>query len=210
MFTGIVQELGEVVSLTALGGGADGIRLRVLGDLAADARAGDSIAVEGCCLTVVERGEDGRHWFEAEVMNQTRSLTTLGELEVGSAVNLEGALRAGEPLGGHIVQGHIDGVGEVVESREDGIARRLTVALPAGFERFVVEHGSITIAGVSLTVARLDVARIEVSLIPETLTRTTLGRAQPGGRVNLEFDVIARYVERLLGFRVEGKKETNG
>jgi riboflavin synthase len=164
---------------------------------------GDSVAVEGCCLTVASlNGDSG---FEADVVNQTLSLTTLGELEPGSRVNLEPALSAGEALGGHIVQGHVDGVGEVAELAEDGISRRLRVRLPGGLERFAVEHGSITLAGVSLTVAGLDSDAIEVALIPETLERTTLGELGPGSRLNVELDVVARYVERLLGFRKQGK-----
>ena len=136
-------------------------------------------------------------------MNQTLGLTTIGALAAGDRVNLEAALRAGEPLGGHIVQGHVDAVGEVAETREDGFARRVRIAVPEGLERYLVEHGSVTVAGVSLTVAALAERGFEVSLIPETLERTTLGEASVGSRVNLEFDVVARYVERLLGFNKE-------
>ena len=139
-------------------------------------------------------------------MNQTLGLTTLGALAVGDRVNLEPALRAGEPLGGHIVQGHVDGVGEVAETRDDGFARRVRVAVGDGLERYLVEHGSVTVAGVSLTVAGLGDDWFEVSLIPETLERTTLGAVAAGSRVNLEFDVVARYVERLLGFNEERRK----
>ena len=194
MFTGIVQELGRIEALDAAEAGA---RIRVATTLADDARAGDSIAVEGCCLTAAALG-DG--WFEADVMNQTLALTTLGGLEPGAEVNLEAALRAGEPLGGHIVQGHVDAVGEVTATAADGFARRLRVAIPDRLERYAVEHGSIAIAGVSLTVAALDGGEVEVSLIPETLERTTLGGLGAGDPVNLELDPIARYVERLLGF----------
>ena len=134
-------------------------------------------------------------------MNQTLSLTTLGELDKGDPVNLEPALRAGDPLGGHIVQGHVDAVGEVRSVVDDGFAKRVRIGVPSGLERYLVEHGSITVAGVSLTVAALDSDWFEVSLIPETLERTTLGTAAEGTRVNLEFDVVARYVERLLGFQ---------
>ena len=134
-------------------------------------------------------------------MNQTLSLTTLGKLEPGAGVNLEPALRAGEPLGGHIVQGHVDGVGEVVSVIEDGFARRVSVRVPDGLERYLVEHGSVTVAGVSLTVAELADDRFGVSLIPETLERTTLGSVAEGDGVNLELDVVARYVERLLHFK---------
>jgi riboflavin synthase len=142
--------------------------------------------------------------FEADVMNQTLALTTLGDLTEGERVNLEPALRAGEPLGGHIVQGHVDAVGEVRSITEDGFAKRVRIGVPGGLERYLVEHGSVTVAGVSLTVAGLDADWFEVSLIPETLERTTLGAATEGARVNLEFDVVARYVERLLGFNERG------
>jgi riboflavin synthase len=195
MFTGIVQEIGEVTTIDAGDGGA---RLSMAAGLASDLREGDSVAVEGVCLTATSVGPDG---FNADVMNQTLALTTLGGLDAGARVNLEPALRAGEPLGGHIVQGHVDGVGEVRSVTEDGFARRVRVGVPGGLERYLVEHGSVTVGGVSLTVAALDEDWFEVSLIPETLERTTLGGLQDGARVNLELDVVARYVERLLGFR---------
>jgi riboflavin synthase len=199
MFTGIVKEVGEIIEAEA---GEGGTTLRVAASFAGELREGDSIAVSGACLTATAVEEAG---FSADVMNQTLGLTTLGELEPGSSVNLEPALRAGEPLGGHIVQGHVDGVGEVVSATEDGFARRVRVRVPNGLERYLVEHGSVTVAGVSLTVAGLDGDELEVSLIPETLERTTLGAAQPGARVNLELDVVARYVERLLGFKEKGE-----
>ncbi len=198
MFTGIVRELGRVDDVERNEAGA---RLRISGAVAAKLATGDSVSVEGACLTVA--GLDGGA-FEADVMNQTLSLTTLGELTAGDPVNLEPALRAGEPLGGHIVQGHVDGVAEVVSAADDGIARRLGVRVPDGLERYAVEHGSVTLAGVSLTVAAVDGDRLEVSLIPETLERTTLRAATEGKKLNLELDVLARYVERLLGFRDEG------
>jgi riboflavin synthase len=195
MFTGIVQEVG-VIGASRSGGA--GTRLAIGCGFASELREGDSVAVEGVCLTATAVRPDG---FDADVMNQTLSLTTLGELGDGSRVNLEPALRAGDPLGGHIVQGHVDGVGEVASVTEDGFARRVRIAVPDGLERYLVEHGSVTVAGVSLTVAALDADRFEVSLIPETLERTTLGGLRAGARVNLELDVVARYVERLLGFR---------
>jgi riboflavin synthase len=198
MFTGIVRELGTVETVERSDAGA---RLAIACSFAEELAEGDSIAVEGACLTATAIGE-GR--FEADVMNQTLSLTTLGELERGAPVNLEPALRAGDPLGGHIVQGHVDGVGEVASVADDGIARRMGVRVPGGLERYLVEHGSVTVAGVSLTVAGLDGDSFEVSLIPETLERTTLGSAAEGARVNLELDVVARYVERLLGFKQKG------
>ena len=198
MFTGIVRELGRVDDVERNEAGA---RLRISGAVASKLATGDSVSVEGACLTVagLDRGA-----FEADVMNQTLSLTTLGELTAGDPVNLEPALRAGEPLGGHIVQGHVDGVAEVVSAADDGIARRLGVRVPDGLERYAVEHGSVTLAGVSLTVAAVHGDRLEVSLIPETLERTTLRAATEGKKLNLELDVLARYVERLLGFRGEG------
>jgi riboflavin synthase len=198
MFTGIVRELGRVDDVERNEAGA---RLRISGAVASKLATGDSVSVEGACLTVA--GLDGGA-FEADVMNQTLSLTTLGELTAGDPVNLEPALRAGEPLGGHIVQGHVDGVAEVVSAADDGIARRLGVRVPDGLERYAVEHGSVTLAGVSLTVAAVHGDRLEVSLIPETLARTTLRAATEGKKLNLELDVLARYVERLLCFRTEG------
>jgi riboflavin synthase len=199
MFTGIVRELGRVESI---GQNEAGARLRIGAELAETLATGDSVSVEGACLTAAATNAGA---FEADVMNQTLALTTLGEFGPGDPVNLEPALRAGEPLGGHIVQGHVDGVGEVVAAVEDGIARRLAVRAPGGLERFLVERGSVTVAGASLTVAGLDGDRFEVSLIPETLERTTLGTASEGKKLNIELDILARYVERLLGFTDRGK-----
>jgi riboflavin synthase len=195
MFTGIVKEIGSVRAVDA---GPGGSRFEIAAGFAGELNEGDSVCVEGACLTAT--GVDAGR-FAADVMNQTLSLTTLGSLAAGDPVNLEPALRAGDPLGGHIVQGHVDGVGEVRSLAEDGFARRLTIAVPGGLERYLVEHGSVTVAGVSLTVAGLGAETFEVSLIPETLERTTLGALQEGDRVNLELDVVARYVERLLGFK---------
>lgn len=192
MFSGLVAEIGEVVELEQSGEGA---RLRVAAELATELGAGDSIAVEGVCLTASALGAD---WFEADVMNQTLDLTALGSVSSGARVNLEPALRPSDRLGGHIVQGHVDGVGEVVAVNPDGIARRLAVRLPAELRHLVVAHGSICLAGVSLTVAELAEEGVEVSLIPETLERTTLGAAAVGDPINVEVDVIARYVERLV------------
>lgn len=198
MFTGIINELGTVESVERDGAGA---RLRIRAGLAAGLAEGDSVSVEGACLTAAAP-ETGA--FEADVINQTLSLSTLGHLVPGDRVNLEPALRAGDPLGGHLVQGHVDGVGEVVSVTEDGIARRVRVRLPGGLGRYAVERGSITLAGVSLTVSGLGGSWVEVSLIPETLERTTLGEAAAGDSVNVELDVVARYVDRLLRFRYEG------
>jgi riboflavin synthase len=153
------------------------------------------VAVAGACLTVAAGGD---RWFEADVMNQTLSLTTLGSLGPGDRVNLEPALGAGEALGGHLVQGHVDGVARVTGAHVDGIARRLALGLPRELARYVVERGSLALDGASLTVAAASEENVEVSLIPETLERTTLGGLAAGDRVNVEVDVVARYVERLV------------
>jgi riboflavin synthase len=200
MFTGIVREIGTVGAIERSDAGA---RLRIAASFAGELAGGDSVSVAGACLTAAALG-DGH--FEADVMNQTLGLTTLGDLAEGDGVNLEPALRAGEPLGGHLVQGHVDTTATVTGVRADGIARRVAIALPEEHRRLVVEHGSITLDGVSLTVAELTGEGFEVSLIPETLERTTLGDLAPGVRANVEFDVIARYVERLLRFEQKGSK----
>ncbi|MBS1880097.1 MAG: riboflavin synthase [Actinobacteria bacterium] len=192
MFTGLVQDIGTVESLA---GGADGARLRIATELGAEIGLGDSIAVNGVCLTAVAADTAG---FETEAMNQTLTVTALRGLEPGSRVNLELAMRAGERLGGHIVQGHVDGVATVLSITEDGFARRLRVALPAALGRYAIDKGSVALAGVSLTVAALGEDWLEVSLIPETLERTTLGEAAPGVELNVEVDLVAKYVERLL------------
>jgi riboflavin synthase len=198
MFTGIVREIGSVEELRR---NEQGARLRVSAGLAADLAAGDSVSVSGACLTVASVSDGA---FEAEVSNQTLSVTTLGGLEPGGSVNLEPPLRAGDPLGGHLVQGHVDGTGEVRGARADGFARWLRLAAPLGLRRYIVERGSVTVDGVSLTVATLTDDGFEVSLIPETLERTTLGGLAEDGQVNLEVDVIARYAERLMqGFGIE-------
>ena len=204
MFTGLVADLGEV---EAIDQGGDGARLRIGTALADGLGNGDSVAVNGVCLTVTEHDSSG---FAADAMNQTLSLTALGDLEPGAPVNLEPALRVGDPLGGHIVQGHVDGVGEIVGVTDDGFARRVAIALGDDLIRYVVEHGSIAFDGVSLTVAGLSGNSVEVSLIPETLERTTFGAAEPGRRINVEIDVIARYAERLLqGFNSNERTNTN-
>jgi len=198
MFTGIVREIGSVEELKRSERGA---RLRIRAKLAAELGEGDSVSVSGACLTVASVSDGA---FEADVANQTLSVTTLGELEPGAPVNLEPPLRAGDPLGGHLVQGHVDGMGEVMAAWADGFARRLRLAAPRELARFIVERGSVTVDGVSLTVSALADDGFEVSLIPETLERTTLGELANGGQVNLEVDVIARYAERLVqGFGEE-------
>lgn len=198
MFTGIVTELGRVEKVEL---GERGARIRISAELAAGLREGDSVAVAGACLTAAALG-DG--WFEADAMNQTLGLTTLGALAAGDPVNLEPALKAGDALGGHIVQGHVDGVGAVRSVTADGIAQRVWIDPPAELVRYLATRGSATVDGVSLTVASVDETGFEVSLIPETLERTTLGSVAAGTRVNLEIDVVARYAERLLA-NVEGE-----
>ncbi|MCB0875339.1 MAG: riboflavin synthase [Solirubrobacterales bacterium] len=201
MFTGLIAELGSVESIERNDSGA---RLRIAADVGGELSPGDSIAVSGACLTAVDPGPGG---FSADVMNQTLDLTALGALEPGSRVNLEPALRASDRLGGHIVQGHVDGTGRVAGIAADGFARRVRVELPPGLERYVVEHGSIALNGVSLTVAAIDGRIVEVSLIPETLERTTFGTITAGDPVNVEVDLIARHAERLLkGFEVSNGK----
>lgn len=192
MFTGLIQDLGSVENLDA---GADGARLRIATKLAPEIALGDSVAVNGVCLTATAVDDAG---FETEAMNQTLNVTALGTVAAGDQVNLELALQASDRLGGHIVQGHVDGVGTVASVEEDGFARRVRIELSPALLRYAVDKGSITLDGVSLTVAELGEGWVEVSLIPETLERTNLGRAAPGGKVNVESDVVAKYVERLL------------
>ncbi|HEX3736616.1 MAG TPA: riboflavin synthase [Solirubrobacterales bacterium] len=192
MFTGLVQDIGSVESVE---GGAEGARLRIATELGPQIGLGDSIAVNGVCLTATEADATG---FATEAMNQTLEVTVIGALVPGARVNLELATRVGDHLGGHIVQGHADGSGRVVEITEDGFARRVRVELPPELLRYVVDKGSVALNGVSLTVARLGEGWVEVSLIPETLERTNLGDAAPGDAWNIEVDVVAKYVERLL------------
>jgi riboflavin synthase len=206
MFTGLVSDIGTI---DAVESGPDGARLRVRTGLAMEIGAGDSIAVDGVCLTAAARGDAG---FGAEVMNQTIQTTTLGSLERGDRVNLELAVRAGERLGGHLVQGHVDGVANIAAAREDGFALRIDVDLPPELRRYVVERGSVALDGVSLTVAALTERGFEVSLVPETRERTTLGEAASGRWLNVEVDMVARYVERLVsGFsHSQSQREAQG
>ncbi|MYR05706.1 riboflavin synthase [Gordonia sp. SID5947] len=197
MFTGIVEELGTVVRRDDL---TDAARLTVRGPLVtSDAKFGDSIAVNGVCLTVVEQGPDE---FTVDVMAETLRRSSLARLDKGSPVNLERAMAAGGRFGGHIVQGHVDGVGEVVSVTPSEHWTIVRIAVSAELSRYIVEKGSITVDGVSLTVASLGASPeagqwFEISLIPTTLAETNLGVAGPGNPVNLEVDVIAKYVERL-------------
>ncbi|HTN24272.1 MAG TPA: riboflavin synthase [Solirubrobacteraceae bacterium] len=193
MFTGLVAGLGTVAAVEST---ADGVRLTLATELAAELAEGDSIAVDGVCLTATAIAAGS---FAADVMHETLRRSTLGGLEQGARVNLELSLRAADRLGGHIMQGHVDGGGTVAAVREDGFARVVTIrAADPQLLRYVVEKGSIAVSGVSLTVARIDDEGFDVSLIPETLERTTLGAAEPGTPVNLEVDVLAKYVEKLL------------
>ncbi len=192
MFTGLIQDVGRVESVEA---GADGARVRIATTLAPEIALGDSVAVDGVCLTATSLDAEG---FETEAMNQTLEVTALGTVEAGGPVNLELAMQASDRLGGHIVQGHVDGVGQVTSVTEDGFARRLRVALGPELLRYAVDKGSITLSGVSLTISGLGEGWVEVSLIPETLERTSLGAAEPGRRLNVECDIVAKYVERLL------------
>ena len=192
MFTGLVADLGTVAAVDTTG---DGVRLTVESRLAHELGEGDSVAVNGVCLTAV--GPDGES-FGADVMHETLRRSSLDEVAPGTRVNLELPLRADARLGGHVVQGHVDGLGSVAAVREDGFARVVSITADPDLLRYVVEKGSIAVDGISLTVAAVDGDRFSVSLIPETLERTTLGAAGPGAPVNLEVDILAKYVEKLL------------
>jgi len=193
VFTGLVQDLGRVAEVHETAGG---VRVAIESTLARELSEGDSVAVNGVCLTAVGLCKGER--FGADVMQETLRRSSLGGMEAGSPVNLELPLRPTDRLGGHIVQGHVDGLGVVGGVREEGFARVVTIEAGPEVLRYVVEKGSIAVDGVSLTVARVDDASFDVSLIPETLERTTLGRAEIGRVVNLETDVLAKHVEKLL------------
>ncbi len=192
MFTGLIEDLGE---LSELESNELGARLTIRSVLASQLREGDSVAVNGVCLTATEVGAES---FSADAMNETLTRSSLGQAVLGSPLNLELPVRANGHLGGHIVQGHIDGVGEVTEVRSDGIARVITLSVPTALLRYVAEKGSIALDGVSLTVARVDNDGFDVWLIPETTERTNLGDCALGRTVNIEVDILAKYVERLL------------
>jgi riboflavin synthase len=194
MFTGIIVEVGEVASLERRGAGA---RLRVKASgVSAGMRVGDSVAVEGACLTAASVGEG---YFEADLSPETVAATTLGDLRPGDAVNLELPTPAGAPLGGHFVQGHVDGTGTVKELAGSGDAYTLRVAVPPNLARYVVEKGSVAVAGISLTAVDVRDGEFGAAVIPHTYENTTLKRRRPGSRVNVEVDVIAKYVERFVG-----------
>jgi len=194
VFTGIVQDVGRVLASESRGGD---VRLTIgceRLDLAS-ARVGDSLCVQGCCLTAIELGAKT---FSADVSRETLALTTLGDLQPGAAVNLEPALRAGDPLGGHLVSGHIDGVGRITAVASEARSQRLTIATPAGLARYLASKGSVAVDGVSLTINSVEGASFGVNIIPHTQSATTLGQLAAGARVNLEVDQIARYVHRLM------------
>jgi riboflavin synthase len=192
MFTGLIADLGEI---TDVAHSPDGVVLTVSSALTGELSEGDSISVNGVCLTATSIAE---HRFSAEVMNETLRLSSLAEAGAGSPVNLELALRASDRLGGHVVQGHVDGIGRIASIVPDGFARQVEISAPDEVLRYVVHKGSITVDGISLTVSSLGDRSFTVSLIPETLERTNLGEAEVGTVVNLEVDVLAKYVERLM------------
>jgi riboflavin synthase len=194
MFTGIVETLGEIVAVTDQDGSAV-LTLRLPPALLTDAKLGDSYAVDGVCLTATTYTADEVRF---DVMGETLKRSALDALRPGTAVNVERPVRLSDRLGGHLVQGHVDGVGVVTGRAPEEHWDTVTISLPADLSRYVVEKGSITVSGTSLTVARAGTDDFDVCLIPETLRRTTLGRAQPGTRLNLEVDVVAKYVERLM------------
>lgn len=193
MFTGLIEELGTIEAVEERGPGR---RFRVCArTVLAELRIGDSLAIDGCCLTVIERDAER---FAVEAVPETLERTTLGERRAGDAVNLERALRLDQRLGGHLVQGHIDGVGTVRAVTREGDGARLALDIPSGLVRFVAEKGSLAVDGVSLTVARAAGDGCEIALIPHTIQHTTAGGYRPGRRVNLEVDLVARYLARLL------------
>jgi riboflavin synthase len=205
VFTGLIEDIGAI---TAFDAGEDGAQLRIATRLGAELSPGDSVAVNGVCLTATGADKAG---FEAEAMNQTLRVTSLGPLEPGDRVNLELAMRVGDRLGGHFVQGHVDGTAEVTEAEDDGFARRLRVRLNSGLIGQVVERGSIALDGVSLTVSGLGDDWLEVSLVPETLHRTNLGDAAPGRWLNVECDLVGKWVQRLMApLKGEERAESNG
>lgn len=201
MFSGLVADLGRISVIDRDDGGA---RLTVETELTPEIALGDSVAVNGVCLTATEVSGTG---FTAEAMRQTLDLTSLGEIEADSRVNLELALRADQRLGGHIVQGHVDGVGRVASLTEDGFSLRFRVSIPEHLGRYVVPQGSVTLEGVSLTVTECGPDWLEVALIPETQERTSLGSLAVDQAINVECDVIAKYVERMVSPYAGGEQQ---
>ncbi|MEI6412782.1 MAG: riboflavin synthase [Pseudomonadota bacterium] len=208
MFTGIIQAIGQITRLEPRGGD---LRLHVSAGAALDlsqTRPGDSIAVNGVCLTVLEPGSQGV--FGADVSRETLSLTSLGRLGVGGRVHLEKALTLATPLGGHLVSGHVDGLGRVLERRDDGRSLRLRLEAPASLIRYIAPKGSIAVDGVSLTVNHLEGTCLELNIVPHTRLNTLIDGYQTGTEVNLEVDLIARYLERLLGGQTAGTQGIQG
>ncbi|HEX4300776.1 MAG TPA: riboflavin synthase [Gammaproteobacteria bacterium] len=197
MFTGIIQTVGKIEALTPQGGD---LRLSIgTGELAMqDVKMGDSICVSGCCLTVIAKRAQA---FDADASRETLSLTTLGDLKPGSLVNLEKALTLATPLGGHLVSGHVDGLGIVKSRREEARSVRFDIQVPQTLKHYIVHKGSVCVDGVSLTVNAIQDDTFDVNIIPHTMAHTIFGQYQPGSKVNLEVDVVARYVERLLAGR---------
>jgi riboflavin synthase len=204
VFTGLIADLGTV---TALERDGDGATLEISSALSGTLADGDSVAVNGVCLTAIDPGEAT---FRAQAMNETLARSSLGQLRDGARVNLELPLRAQDRLGGHVVQGHVDGTGTIGAVRAEGFSRVLGVEVEEGLARYLVEKGSVALDGVSLTVSALTDDGFEVSLIPETLERTNLGRVGAGATVNIEVDVLAKHVERLLGARTRGVRPIGG
>jgi len=199
MFTGIIEELGSVKALRREAAGA---RITISAKLVLEGTAiGDSICVNGVCLTVVEKTGDS---FSADVAKETLDVTNLGTLQTGSKVNLERALQLSARIGGHLVSGHVDAVGKVREKREEGSGWRLLFDAPKTVQRYLIKKGSVAIDGISLTVADVDAAGFSVAMIPHTAKQTTLGFKKPGDTVNLESDIIGKYVEKLVSGRIEG------
>jgi riboflavin synthase len=196
MFTGLIADLGRVSEISD---GGDGVALKIQTRLAGELSEGDSIAVNGVCLTATALDAEG---FQAQAMLQTLRSSSLGELRSGSSVNLELPMRPADRLGGHIVQGHVDGLGTVAAFTPEGFSRVLEIDLDPGLGRYLVEKGSVAVDGVSLTISALTDEGFAVSLIPETLNRTTLGALAPGAKVNIEVDVLAKHVERLMGAHI--------
>ncbi|MFH1865826.1 MAG: riboflavin synthase [Candidatus Eisenbacteria bacterium] len=205
MFTGLVESVGRVVRVRRASGGAT---VRMSAPFASELERGESVSVNGVCQTVVRSDASG---FEVDVVRQTLSVTTIGELRGGSEVNLERALRLGDRLGGHMVAGHVDGVARVTALRRDANGARLSLELPEGLSRYVVARGSIAVDGISLTVAEVSGSHVTVALIPETLRATLAGTYRPGTRVNVEADLLAKHQEKLLRSGVEdGEPEARG
>ena len=195
MFTGIIREVGTL--LDRRDGGDTYLRIGCARDLAS-IETGASIACNGICLTVMETGtEDGQNWFEVAASAETKAKTTLGAWQPGQRINLEPALRLGDEMGGHIVSGHVDGVGEITAIRPEGDSHRITIRVPEGLARFIASKGSVSVDGISLTVNEVEGAAFGVNIIPHTWTVTSLANAAPGAKVNIEIDLLARYVARL-------------